>query len=47
VKLVAQWRPDLVYLSDDEAVAQVARPLAGSGCRSSSAASTAAWPIMA
>lgn len=27
--LVAQWRPDLVYLSDDEAVAQVARPLAG------------------
>lgn len=28
-ELVAQWRPDLVYLSDDEAVAQVARPLAG------------------
>jgi ABC-type uncharacterized transport system substrate-binding protein len=27
--LVAQWKPDLVYLSDDEAVAQVARPLAG------------------
>lgn len=29
-ELVAQWRPDLVYLSDDDAVAQVARPLAGS-----------------
>jgi len=28
-ELVEQWRPDLVYLSDDEAVAQVARPLAG------------------
>ena len=28
-ELVAQWRPDLIYLSDDEAVAQVARPLAG------------------
>jgi len=28
--LVAQWRPDLLYLSDDDAVAQLARPLAGS-----------------
>lgn len=26
---VRQWKPDLVYLSDDDAVAQVARPLAG------------------
>ena len=27
---VARWKPDLLYLSDDDAVAQVARPLAGS-----------------
>lgn len=27
--LVDQWKPDLVYLSDDDAVAGVARPLAG------------------
>ena len=27
---IRAWRPDLVYLSDDDAVAQVARPLAGS-----------------
>ena len=27
---VADWKPDLLYLSDDDAVAQVARPLAGS-----------------
>lgn len=26
---IREWKPDLVYLSDDDAVAQVARPLAG------------------
>lgn len=29
LELVAQWKPDLVYLSDDDAVAGVALPLAG------------------
>lgn len=28
--LVQEWKPDLLYLSDDDAVAQVALPLAGS-----------------
>jgi ABC-type uncharacterized transport system substrate-binding protein len=31
LEAVRQWGPDLVYLSDDDAVEQVARPLAGSG----------------
>ncbi|WP_199873356.1 ABC transporter substrate-binding protein [Ideonella sp. A 288] len=29
LELIGQWKPDLVYLSDDDAVAHVARPLAG------------------
>lgn len=30
LEAIRQWQPDLVYLSDDDAVAGVARPLAGS-----------------
>lgn len=30
LEAIRQWGPDLVYLSDDDAVEQVARPLAGS-----------------